>query len=163
MARRRFTVLLPIASVLITSGLWLWSRQQYHSRVQPWPEMWTDYTPVSLEVAGAINVPTATFGYPLYHLLHDETKTWELMVLLFGVAVQWAYIGFVVDTRKTRRQGMRRGRIASAIGFLSGIFVLVVTIPMHHVAAIYQFAAVMWSFVICAHFLYAFRNRASVP
>ena len=125
--------------------------------------MWTDYTPVPLEVAGAINVPVATFGYTLYQLLHDETKTWELLALLVGVAVLWAYIGFVVDTRKSPCKDTRLRHIAGPIGFLFGIFVLVVTIPMNHVAAIYKGAAVIWSLVICAHFINLFRNRASAP
>jgi hypothetical protein len=164
MARHRFALLLPILSVLITSGLWLWARQQYFAVIHSgseggWSVMWTDYTPVPLEVAGALNVPVATFAYPLYRLLQDR-NIWELLVLLFGVAIFWAYIGFVVDSRKTPRKSTRLRRIAGAIGFLFGVFVLVVTIPMHHVAGIYKGAAVIWSLVICAHFANVFRNRA---
>jgi Zn-dependent protease len=125
--------------------------------------MWTDYTPVPLEVAGAINVPVAMFGYPLYHLLHDGTKTWEVLSLLFGVAVQWAYVGFVLDTRNTHTERTRFRRIAGAIGFLFGVFVLLVTIPMHHVAAIYKGGAALWSLVICLHFIKVSRNQPSVP
>jgi hypothetical protein len=165
MARQRLALLLPILSVLITSGLWLWAQQQYLAAVHPgstsgW-SVWTDYTPVPLEVAGAINVPVATFAYPLYHLLQG-TKI-EILAFLVGVTILWAYIGFVVDTRKTPRKATRLRSIAGAIGFIFGIFVLVVTIPMHHVAGIYKGAAVIWSLVICAHFAHMFRYWHSVP
>ncbi len=105
MVRYRLTTLLPIFVALITSGLWLWSRQQYLSSVHPqvgsdWPVMWTDYTPVPLELAGALKAPVATFAYPLYHLLHADTPTWELLALLLGVAFLWTYVGFVLDTHK---------------------------------------------------------------
>jgi len=169
MARLRLTVLLPVIAVLITFGLWQWSLEKYESRLYPkaeknaLPVMWTDYTPVPLEIAGAINVPVATFGYPLYHLLHDETKTRELIALLVGVAVQWGYLGFAVDTRKTLRAATMLGRVASALGFLFGVFILLVTIPMHHVSAFYKFAAVAWSLLICVHFITALSNRKFVP
>jgi hypothetical protein len=98
-------MLLPGVSVIITSGLWLWARAQYLTFVCPpdgicppdgWPVSWTDYTPISLQLAGMLNVPAATFGYPLYHLLHDSTSKWELIALLFGIAVQWSYIGWIL-------------------------------------------------------------------
>ncbi len=167
MVRYRLTTLLPIFVALITSGLWLWSRQQYLSSVHPqvgsdWPVMWTDYTPVPLELAGALNAPVATFAYPLYHLLHADTPTWELLALLLGVAFLWTYVGFVLDTHNRAGNRIRLNRIVGAIGILFGVFLLVVTIPMHHVAAIYKSGGVVWSIAIWIHFAAAFR-RAPYP
>jgi hypothetical protein len=168
MVRYRLTVLLPIFVVLITAGLWLWSRQQYSSFVHPqagtdWPLVWTDYTPVPLEVAGAINAPVATFAYPLYHLLHDESPKWKPVVLLLGVAILWTYVGFMLDAYIRTGKRIQLNRIAGAIGILFGLFVLLVTIPMHHIAAIYKAGVAVWSIAIWMHFATAFRRARSVP
>ena len=54
------------------------------------------------------------------------------------------------------------GRIASTLGFLFGVFILLVTIPMHHVSVFYNFAAGAWSLLIWVHFITALSNRRFV-
>jgi hypothetical protein len=98
---------------------------------------WTDYTPFPLEAVGALNVQVATFGYPLYHLLHNGTSRWELIALLLGVSVQWVYVGWALDSRSAPfpPRSLLRGAIGMT-GFLYGGFVLLVTIPSYHVTKI---------------------------
>jgi UDP-N-acetylmuramyl pentapeptide phosphotransferase/UDP-N-acetylglucosamine-1-phosphate transferase len=112
-----------------------------------------------------LNGPVATFGYPLYHLLHDTGSTWERIVLLLGVAIQWGYIGWVLDNRNaaSRPRGLFR-RIAAVTGFIFGVVLLLATIPMHHVGLLYKAAGLVWSFLVCGHFLLLLRNSpAGVP
>jgi hypothetical protein len=93
MPRLRLAWVLPVICTLLTSGLWFWSRTQYqafgHSAVTvnasspEWeglPEIWTDFTPVPLEIAGALNAPVATFAYPMYQLLHSSTPKMEVVL-----------------------------------------------------------------------------------
>jgi hypothetical protein len=165
-------MLLPGVSVIIVSALWLWARAQYLSIVCPphgvcqpngWVG-WTDYTPAPLLVAGMLNVPAATFGYPLYHLLHDGTSKWELTALLVGVAAQWSYIGWVVDTRNSAPSSKTLlRRIAGTAGFLFGVALLLATIPMYHVGFLYKAVGLVWSVLICRHFLNFFRNSPATP
>src|SRR5262245_49824512 len=104
MVRPRLAVLLPVASVIITFGLWLLARAEYLRVVCP-PDgrcgtwIWSDYTPLSIQVAGMLNIPVAAFGAPLYHVLQERTPTSELITLLLGVAILWGYIGWILDTR----------------------------------------------------------------
>lgn len=167
MARRRFALAFPGVSVIVTSGLWFWAQAQYFSIICP-PEGvclpnglvgWTDYTPIPVQVAGMLNVPVATFGYPLYHLLGKETNKWELVALLVGVAAQWSYIGWVVDTRASAPSSKTLlRRVAGTVGFLFGVALTIATIPMYHVGLLYKAVGVVWSLLICRHFLNFFRN-----
>ena len=167
MPRRRYAVLLPIVSAIITSGLWLWARSQYLSIICPpnghcqsngWVG-WTDYTPIAMQVAGMLNVPVATFGYPLYHLLSEDTGKWELIALLVGVVAQWSYIGWVLDTRSSASSSKAwLRRVAGTLGLLFGVALLVAMIPMYHVGLLYKVVGVVWSLLICRHFLTFFRN-----
>jgi hypothetical protein len=75
-------------------------------------------------------MPIATFGAPLYHLLHERTATSELIALLVGVAILWSYIGWAFDTRNAAPSPKSLLRsIAGTVGFLFGIFLLVATLP----------------------------------
>lgn len=156
--------MLPILFVLITVGLWWWAREDYLSVAQQENGLvvWTDYTPIPLEVAGALNVPVATFGYPLYRLVHEVTSRWELIALLLGVAVQWGYVGWVLDSRNASAPAKSRLRGALGVaGLIYGVFVLLVSIPMYHVGVIYKGAAVVWAIFICWHFLSFLRRPSS--
>jgi hypothetical protein len=168
MTRLRLTWVLPVVFVLITSGLWFWSNAQYRAFVRStitvngstpeWEALaWTDYTPVPLELAGALNVPVATFAYPLYELLDRETSVVKLLVLLIGVGVQWSYVGWAWDSRRTRRSS-RAGRLFAMLGIFFGILVVFASMPMHHVAIIYKTAAIIWAVSICWHFARFFKK-----
>ena len=173
MTRPRFAALLPVVFVLLTCSLWFWSRAQYQSLIrstvtingsapewQKWPEIWTDYTPVPLEIAGALNVPVATFTYPLYKLLHSETSKWTLLALLLAIAVQWNLVGRAWD-RRQRVASTPPRRIAAMLGILFAVYLLLASIPMYHVALIYKSAAVIWAVSIGWHFIKAFRSAPS--
>jgi hypothetical protein len=175
MARRRFAVLLPGLAVILTCGLWLSARAQY-LRVVCRPDGvcqangwvgWTDYTPASVQVAGILNLPVATFAYPLYRLSSEYTAKWELIALLIGVAVQWTYIGWIADARNSVPFSTTLlRRTVGTVGILFGVAVLLATIPMYHVGLLYKaagavwsfFTGAVWSFFICRHFLTFFRK-----
>jgi hypothetical protein len=110
-----------------------------------------------------LNRPVAIFGAPLYHLLHERTANSELIALLAGVAVPWSYIGWILDTRNGTPcpKGLLRS-IAGAVGFLFGVFLLAVTLPMVHIGFIYKAVTLVWVFFICRHFLLSFRNSPAV-
>jgi hypothetical protein len=109
-----------------------------------------------------LNIPVATFGAPLYHLLQDRTSSSELIALLVGVVVLWSYIGWILDNRNAApRPKSLLLNIAGAVGFLFGIFLLVATLPIFHVGLIYKAVALVWVFRICRHFLLFFRNSAA--
>jgi hypothetical protein len=167
MARRRLVVLLPGLSVIITSGLWFWARAQYLGVICPPTGIcrdhgwigWTDYTPIPILVAGMLNAPVAIFCQPLYRLLGEDTKKWELIALLVGVAAQWSYIGWVVDTRRSARSSETLPhRIAGTAGCLFGVWLLIATISMYHIGLFYKAVVVLWSLLIWRHFLNFFRN-----
>jgi hypothetical protein len=106
-----------------------------------------------------LNIPVAIFGTPLYHLLHERTANSELIALLVGVAVLWAYIGWILDTRSAapRAKSLLRS-IAGVVGFLFGIFLFIASLPMFHVGLLYKAVALVWVFLICRHFLHFLSN-----
>jgi hypothetical protein len=81
------------------------------------------------------------------------------MLLLAGVVGQWTYIGFVLDARPATTKRRTVSRVALGIfGVLFGVFLIIVSMPMHHVAVIYKVAAVLWAAAICWHFGGFFRK-----
>jgi hypothetical protein len=157
MLRYRFTAILPIIAALLTLSLWFMARSDHETFIRSAGSepglVWTDYTPAPLQIAGALNAPVATFAYPMYHLLLEGATARELMRLLTGVILLWGYVGFVVDGRGVSVIPVRALRIlCRTMGMLFAIFLLVVTIPMHHVSGIYVIAAVTWAVAIFLHF-----------
>jgi hypothetical protein len=169
MKRPQFAVLFPSVSLVITFVLWLWARAQYLRHVCP-PDglcqpgswiLWTDYTPIALQLAGMLNVPVAIFADPLYHLSNERPNKWELLALLLCVGILWSYIGWIVDTRNVAPRPKTRLRsLAGASGFLFGVLLLFATVSMHHIGLLYKAVALAWSFLICRHFLRLIRNQA---
>ena len=165
MRRIRFVWLLPLAQASLATLLWFWAREQYFAFAgRPeqgwWLPAFTDYTPPAIQVAGMLNVPVATFAYPLYPLVHLTTSTRELLCWLLGVAILWAYIGWVVDCRGEPLPLPRAVRVPFAIlGILFGCFLLLVTLPMFHVGIFYKAAAIVWTIAIWQHFWRLLRPR----
>jgi hypothetical protein len=86
---------------------------------------------------------------------------WPLLAI--GVAIQWGYVGWVLDSRNASRLSNRwfRGTVGVA-GLICGVLLLLVSIPIYHVGVIYKGAAVAWAIFICWHFLSFFRRPTSV-
>jgi hypothetical protein len=112
-----------------------------------------------VQVAGILNIPVATFAYPLHRLLSEYTAKWELIALLIGVAIQSTYIGWTVDAQNpVPFSATLLRRTAGTVGILFGVAVLLATIPVYHVGLLYKAAGVVWSFFMCRHFLTFFRK-----
>lgn len=171
MTRLRFAILLPVLFVLLTSFLWFWSRAQYKAFIrttitanesspewQDWPEVWTDYTPAPLQLAGALNVPVATFAHPMYSLVHSDVKVLKLLALLLGVATQWGYVGWTWDVRSPRRNRWPT-RITAALGIPFSVFLLPASFSMYHVGVVYQASAVLWAGAIFWHSVRVLRRN----
>jgi hypothetical protein len=163
MGRMRYVLWLPVTAALVTFGLWFWARTIYLALVCPpggicspigWEVGWSDYAPVPLQLAGALNAPVAIFAYPLYYLVQNESMPWNVLLFLAAAALQWAYVGRVLDCGCAflKRSPVIRVPIG-ALGILFGLFVLVFSIPLHHVSLFYKVAAVIWAALICKHFL----------
>jgi hypothetical protein len=148
---------LPILLAFITVVLWLWSAAQYRAFLGL--ALWTDYTPIPLEVAGALNAPVATFTSPLYELVQPDTTHLRLALLLIAVVVQWMYVGGVLDRQRSHLTHLEN-RFVTAIGVGFGLFVLSISFFMHHVALIYRAGAFIWCLLICWHFGRSWRGRA---
>jgi hypothetical protein len=111
-----------------------------------------------------LNVPVAIFADPLYHLSNAPPNKWKLLALLLGVAILWSYIGWIVDSRKVAPSPkILLRRLAGATGFCFGILLLFATVSMHHVGLLYKTVALVWSFLICRHFLPMLRNQTLSP
>lgn len=161
-SKPRMTVILPIFFACLTAALWFWSEAQYRAHVRSLAHVqrsatewegawWTDYTPIPLVIAGALNVPVATFVAPLYALVHPETSTWKLFVALLAVWLQWSYVGWVWDQRAPAPGNLLR-RAVAVVGILFGAFILIVSIPMFHVGYLYKCGAFVWAVSIWWHF-----------
>jgi hypothetical protein len=162
MAGCRFRLVLPVLAVLICSALWFWARVQYLRFLCPpsglCPDQWglvawTDYTPPALQIAGALNVPIASFAAPLYRLMQGSTHRWELVLWALAILVQWFLVGWALDMRGApppRRTLLRV--IAGAVGCLFALFLLLVNIPMFHVGIVYKAASVLWALALLRHF-----------
>lgn len=154
---------LPILLAFITVVLWLWSAAQYRASLRAalrpdFTPLWSDYTPIPLEIAGTLNAPVATFTSPLYQLVEPDATHFRLGVLLIAVVVQWMYVGWVLDRRRSRLAHLDN-RFAMAIGVGFGLFVFGISLFMHHVTLIYRAGAFIWCFLICWHFGRSWHNR----
>ena len=169
MSRFRLTFWLPIIFALLTSVLWFWAKEEYKTYIRgavngttqqgvDWPDVWTDYTPAPLQVAGAFNVPVATFASPLYQLLHRDTRMGKLLALLCAVVVQWTFVGWSWDRRKYRTRTIL-GCTLGVVGIFFAIFILVTTMTMHHVTFIYKASGAVWAGAICWHSINRLRER----
>lgn len=169
MRQTRYVVWVPVITTVVTVGLWFWARLKYLALVCPpdgtcsplgWEIGWSDYAPFPLQIAGALNAPIATFAYPLYYLVQDESRPWNLLLFAAAAALQWTYIGMVLDNRVHFLTSVRLIRIPlGALVVLFGLFTFVFTIPLHHVSGFYKVAAFGWAILICKHSLWFFRTH----
>ena len=154
---------LPILLASVTVVLWVWSAAQYRAflgaALRPdFTPLWSDYTPIPLEIAGTLNAPVATFTSPLYQLVEPDTTHFRPGVLLIAVVVQWMYVGWVLDRRRSHLAHLDN-RFAMTIGVGFGLFVFGISLFMHHVTLIYRTGAFIWCFLICWHFSRSWHNR----
>jgi hypothetical protein len=153
-AQHRFAIILPILSVVITSGLWLSARAQYLRSVGLPAVGWTDYVPPSLQAAALLNIPVAFFAQPLYRLVHDTVSKWELVALLLGAVVLWSYVGWRIDSGNSASHSKTALHMfAAVVGCLFAVVILIQTITMFHVGLLYKTIAVFWSLLMFRHFL----------
>ena len=142
----RFALLLPVCAILVTSALWLKARSQY-------PSSCLDCVPIPLQLAGLLSGPVALLAYPFYPLIQGDVSTGHLAILLAAIALQWAYIGYLIDKRHT---GTRERTIWRwTVGFLGVLFAfgpVVVAIRMYHVGLPYRLVALAWSLLMGYHF-----------
>ena len=173
MERMRYVVWLPVTAGLITFGLWFWARTIYLALVCPpgglcspigWEIGWSDYAPIPLQLAGALNAPVAIFVYPLYYVVRNESMPWNVLLFVAAAALLWAYVGCVLDGGCviTKRSTVIRVPIG-LLGILFGLFLLVFSMPLYHVSVLYKVAAFIWAVLICRHFLRFFYVRTVQP
>jgi len=122
---------------------------------------WTDYTPLSLQVAGMLSIPVAVFAHPLWQWPHDPVSTSKLLVLLVGVVMLWSYIGWKLDSVHPgphRRTALRI--VAAILGYAFSILILIETLTMFHVMFFYKMIGAFWSLLMLRHFTLLLRTSA---
>jgi hypothetical protein len=143
----RFALLLPVCAILVTSALWLRARSQFSLSC-------LDCVPIPLQLAGMLNGPVAPLAYPFYPLVQGDASTRHLALLLVAIALQWAYIGYVIDKRHSRPR--QRTIWRCTVGLLGVLFAfgsIAVAICMYHLGLLYKVAALAWSLLMAYHFL----------
>jgi len=148
----RFAWLLPVCAILVTSALWLRARSEY-------PSSCLDCIPIPLQLAGMLNGPVALLAYPFYPLVQRDVSAGHLAILLAAIALQWAYIGYLIDKRHTgpRQRKCRRWTIG-LLGVLFAFGPIAVAIRMYHVGLPYKVVALAWSLLMGYHFFGFLRN-----
>jgi hypothetical protein len=146
----RFALLLPLFAILATAALWHRARSEFSPSSLD--------VPVPLQVAGMLNGPVAVLASPCYPFSHGDVTAWRLAVLLLAVALQWAYIGRLID----RHHGASclpspRGYTVGALGVLFAFGPLIAGFTTN-VGLIYKAAALAWSLLMVYHFIGFFRN-----
>jgi hypothetical protein len=148
----RYAWILPVCAILVTSALWLAARSQYQSSC-------LDCVPIPLQLAGMLNSPIALLAYPFYPLIRGDVSLLHLAVLLAAIALQWVYIGYVIDNRHTAPRRRTLGRcIAGTLGMLFAVGPLIVAMRMYHLGLLYKSAALLWFLLMAYHFSGFFRN-----
>lgn len=150
--RIRFVVLLPLCAMFVTSGLWLGARPEFSSSC-------LDCVPIPLQFVGILNGPVAILAYPFYPLAHGHTSAWHLAVILVAIALQWAYIGRIIDSRRrVPLLGTFWRLTCGVLGILLAFGPLAVAMRMYHVGLVYKVVALVWSALMVYHFFGFFRH-----
>lgn len=141
-----FALLLPVCAILITSVLWLRTGSQG-------PSACLDCVPIPLQLAGMLNGPVALFAYPFYPLVQRDVSAVHLAILVATIALQWAYIGFLIDKRHTGSpQRSYRRWMVGLLGVLFAFGPIAVAIRMYHVGLLYKVVSLAWSLLMGYHF-----------
>ena len=144
MKRTRFALLLPLCAIVATAALWHRARSEFSSSGLD--------VPIPLQVAGMLNGPIAVLASPCYRFSHGDVTAWRLAVLLLAVALQWAYIGRVIDRhRESSRPPGPGGYIAGVLGVLFAVGPLIAGFTTN-VGLIYKAVALAWSLLMVYHF-----------
>jgi hypothetical protein len=146
----RFALLLPLFAILATAALWHRARSEFSPSSLD--------VPVPLQVAGMLNGPVAVLASPCYPFSHGDVTAWRLAVLLLAVALQWAYIGSLIDRhREASRLPSPRGYTVGTLGVLFAFGPLIAGFTTN-VGLIYKAATLVWSLLMVYHFTGFFRN-----
>jgi hypothetical protein len=150
MKRIRFALLLPLCAILATAALWHRARSEFSPSDLD--------VPMPLQVAGMLNAPVAVVACPCYPFSHGDVTAWRLAVLLLAVAIQWAYIGRLIDRHhEASRPPSRRGYTAGVLGILFALGPMIAGFTTN-VGLIYKAVALAWSLLMVYHFTGFFRN-----
>jgi hypothetical protein len=105
-----------------------------------------------------LNGPVTVLASPYYSLSHGDVRTWRPAILLLAVAFQWAYIGYLIDSRhKALPRRSPRGYTVGVVGVLFAFGPLIPAFTTH-VGVIYKAAALAWSLLMVYHFMGFLRN-----
>jgi glucose uptake protein GlcU len=147
MKTMRFTILLPVCVILLTSALWFKARSESRHAT-------LDRVPIPLQLAGMLNAPVVLVAYPFYPFVEGDASPLRLAIFLIAVAFQWGYIGRVIDTRKNPpQQRTISRRTVGALGILFALAGLIVSHKLlYHVGYLYRAAALAWLLLMARHF-----------
>jgi hypothetical protein len=125
----------------------------------PYQASCLDCVPIPLQLAGMLNSPIALLAYPFYPLIQGDVSLMRLAVLLVAIALQWIYIGYVIDNRHTAQRCRTLGRcIAGTLGMVFAFGPLILAIRMYHMGLLFKLAALLWFLLMAYHFSGFFRN-----
>ena len=140
MKRAKFVMLVPVCAILVTAVLWHQARSEFSPSSLD--------VPMPLQVAGMLNGPVAVLASPCYPFSHGYVSAWHLAILLLAVALQWAYIGHLIDRRHTAPLDRSpRGYTVGALGLLFA-FGPVLAAFTTNVGLIYKAVSLAWSLLM---------------
>ena len=144
--RNRLVLFLLVCAILVTSALWLRARSEF-------PSSCLDCVPIPLQLAGMLNGPVAWLAYPFYPLAKGDVSAVHLAILLAAIAIQWGYVGYIIDRRHTGPHQRTIGRqTVGLLGLLLALGPLAVALRMYHVGLLYKVVALGWSSLMGYHF-----------
>jgi hypothetical protein len=137
--------------MILTVGLWHRAHAEFsHSGLD---------VPIALQFAGMLNGPIAVLAFPYYSLSHGDVRTLHLAILLLAVALQWTYIGYLIDGRY-RPPAVPSARGYTVVGVLGVLFGFgpVIAAFATNVGLVYNAVALAWSLLMIYHFVGVLRN-----
>jgi hypothetical protein len=97
--------------------------------------------------------------------LRGDVNRLGLTIFLVALALQWGYVGRVIDTHDMApRQQASRRRVVGALGFLLSLGWLIANYDLlYHLGFLYRGAAFAWFLLMTHPFLGSFRNTRAAP
>lgn len=151
MKHKRFASLLPVCAIILTIVLWHRAHSEFSSSGLD--------VPIALQLAGMLNGPIAVLAFPWYSVSHGDVRIWHLAILLLAVALQWTYIGHLIDSRHVVPAGrsFRGYNVVGVLGVLFGFGPLIAAFTTN-VGLVYKAVALAWSLLMVYHFVGFLRN-----
>jgi hypothetical protein len=126
--RNRFTLFLPVCASLTVYHVCTPAPSAF--AVPLLPPRWCTH---SVALAGMLNGPVGLLTYPFYPRVRGNVSTGHLAILLVAIALQWAFVGYVIDQDHPGScQRNHRRWTVGLLGIMCACGPMAVAIGMYH-------------------------------